>query len=139
MRGHGLSGNTPRLGVPLVAPPCLLPRDYLSDTPLLRAVGFWYLSMANWVRCPLPLFSAFPPWRACEVEVRYPPPPTKRSISAILARYPLKTRQDAVRCPPLRYYLERVLRDMGGVAKAVPHLTFPLKSMLAILSCLSSV
>ena len=28
--------------------------------------------MANWVRYPLPLFCAFPPWRACEVEVRYP-------------------------------------------------------------------
>ena len=30
--------------------------------------------MANWVRYPLPLFSVFPPWRACEAEVRYPPP-----------------------------------------------------------------
>ena len=29
--------------------------------------------MANWVRYPLPLFWAFPTWRACEVEVRYPP------------------------------------------------------------------
>ena len=26
---------------------------------------------------PLPLLCAFPPWRACEVEVRYPPPPQK--------------------------------------------------------------
>ena len=49
------------------------------DTPRLsqrypRLWGFWCLNMANWVRSPLPLFWAFPPWRACEVEVRYPPP-----------------------------------------------------------------
>ena len=37
-----------------------------------------------------------------------------RSGGAILARYPMKTRQIWVRCPPLRYYLERVLRNMGG-------------------------
>ena len=30
--------------------------------------------MANWVRYPPPLSERFPPWRACEVEVRYPPP-----------------------------------------------------------------
>ena len=50
------------------------PRDYLSDTPLACALwGFWCLNMANWVRYPLPLFWAFPPWSTCEVEVRYPP------------------------------------------------------------------
>ena len=76
----------------LVAPYCAIPRDYLSDTPYCALWGFWCLNMANWVRYPLPLFRAFPPWRACEVEVRYPPPP-KRGISAILARYPMKTRQ----------------------------------------------
>ena len=41
----------------LVAPYCAIPRDYLSDTPLSRAMGFWCLKMAaNWVRYPLPLF-----------------------------------------------------------------------------------
>ena len=54
------------------------PRDYLSDTPYCALWGFWCLNMANWVRYPLPLLSAFPPWRACEVEVRYPPPPTQK-------------------------------------------------------------
>ena len=29
--------------------------------------------MANWVRYPPPFSERFPPWRACEVEVRYPP------------------------------------------------------------------
>ena len=68
--------------------------------------------MANWVRYPLPFSERFPlgehaKWR-CDT------PPLKRGISAILARYPMKTRQIWVRDPPLRYYLERVLRDMGG-------------------------
>ena len=30
---------------------------------------------------PFSLFSAFAPWRACEVEVRYPPPPQKGYLS----------------------------------------------------------
>ena len=45
--------------------------------------------------------------------VRYPPP-HKRGISATLARYPLKTREMGAMPPPLRYYLESVLRAMGG-------------------------
>ena len=59
--------------------------------------------MANWV---------FPPWRECEVEVRYP---RSKGVSQRYLRGTLymKTRQ-RVRYPPLRYYLERVLRDMGG-------------------------
>ena len=50
-----------------VAPYCAIPRDYLSDTPLLRAMGFWCLNMANWVRYPSSFSEHFPPWRACEV------------------------------------------------------------------------
>ena len=41
------------------------------------------------------------------------PPPEKGGISVILARYHMKTRQKGA-IPPLRYYLERVLRDMEG-------------------------
>ena len=44
-----------------------------TDAPLACALwGFWCLNMTNWVRHPRPLFWEFPPWRACEVEVRYP-------------------------------------------------------------------
>ena len=48
------------------------------------------------------------------------PPPPKRGISAILARHPTKTRQNACDTPPLRYYLERALRDFGGVFRTGP-------------------
>ena len=74
--------------------------------------------MAKWVRYPLPLFSAFPPWRACEVEVGYPPP-QKRGISAILARYPMKTRQKRA-IPPLRHHLERGTAGYGWVSRTGP-------------------
>ena len=44
-------------GCAKVVPYCAIPRDYLSDTPLLRAMGgFRCLNMANWVRYLLPLF-----------------------------------------------------------------------------------
>ena len=82
----------------LVAPYCAIPRDYLSDTPLLRAMGYL----------------AFPPWRACEVEVRYPP--LKRGISAILARYPIKTRQMGV-IPPSAILSRKGIARYGGVSR----------------------
>ena len=68
--------------------------------------------MANWVRYPLPLFWAFPTWRACEVEVRYPPP--SKGVSQRYLRDTTWKQGNCVRYPPLRYYLEKVLRDMGG-------------------------
>ena len=83
--------------VTLVAPYCAIPRDYLSDTPLLRAMGFLVSQQGQSMRCG----------------GETPPPPPKRGISAILARYFLKTGK-WVRYPPLRYYLEKVLCDMGG-------------------------
>ena len=79
--------------------------------------------MASWVRYPLPLFWAFPPLRTCEVEVRYPPP--SKGVSQRYLRDTLCKQGKWVRYPPLRYYLERVLRDMGGIshwaAKYVTH------------------
>ena len=66
---------------------------------LLITMGFWCLNMTNWVRyTPPPLFWALPPWRAFEVEVRYPPP-NKRGISAIRVRNHMKTRQNACDAP----------------------------------------
>ena len=48
------------------------------------------------------------------MEVRYPTP--KRGISAILARYPMKTRQMGAIPPSAILPLERVLRDRGGIS-----------------------
>ena len=77
----------------LAAPYCAIPRDYLSDTPLLRAIGF-VVSQHDQLGA-------------------IPPPPHKRGISAILERYHIKQGK-WVLYPLLRYYLEKVLRDWGG-------------------------
>ena len=70
-------GNT------LVAPYCAIPRDYLSDTPLLRAMGLLVSQHGQLGAIPPPLFlSVSALERACKVEVRYPPPPSKGVPSA---------------------------------------------------------
>ena len=98
--------------------PVLRARDYLSDTPLLRAMGFLVSQHGQWGAIPPPPFlSVFPPWRACKVEVRYPPP--KRGISAILARYPMKTRQTGAILPSAILSRKGIAR-YGGVSRTGP-------------------
>ena len=41
---------------PIVAPYCAIPRDYLSDTPLLRAMGFFVYQHGQLGAIPLPPF-----------------------------------------------------------------------------------
>ena len=101
----------------LVAPYCAIPRDYLSDTPLLRAMGFLVSQHGQLGAIPPPPFSAFPRLRAFEVEVRYPP--LKRGISRILARYPMKTRQMGA-TPPSAILSRNGIARYGGVSRSGP-------------------
>ena len=99
---------------PLLSGPALRDTARLSQRypPIAR---YGVFGVATWpIGCdtPSPFSERFPheeytKWR-CDT------PPLKRGISAILARYPMKTGQIGAIPPPLRYYLERVLRDMGG-------------------------
>ena len=93
---------------------CIRLFSVLAIPPSLRAMGFWCLNMANWVRYPLPPFLSR---RACEVEVRYPP--LKRGISAILARYPTKTRQMGA-IPPSAILSRKGIARYGWVSRAGP-------------------
>ena len=103
------------IGMGLVAPYCAIPRDYLSDTPPFRGMGV--LGVSTWpIGCDTPsLFSErFPLWE--HAKWRCDTPLLNRGISAIPARY-LWKQGKWLRYPPLRYYLETVLRDyyhMGG-------------------------
>ena len=101
----------------LVAPYCAIPRDDLSDTPLLRAMGFLVSQHGQLGAILPPPFLSVSPLESMRSGGAIPP--LKRGISAILARHPIKTRQMGA-IPPLRYYLERVLRDMGGVSHTGP-------------------
>ena len=80
-----------RLLVTLVAPYRAIPRDYLSDTPLLRAMGFLVSQHGQLGAIPPPPFLCVSFLESMRSGGAIPP--LKRGISAILARYPKKTRQ----------------------------------------------
>ena len=81
-----------------MAPYCAIPRDYLSDTPLLRAMGFLVSQHGQLGAIPPPLFLSVSPLERMRSGGAIPPP-LKRGISAILARYPMKTRQNGCDTP----------------------------------------
>ena len=101
-----------------MAPYRALPRDYLSDTLLLRAMGFLVSQHGQLGAIPPPPFLSVSPlesmllWR-CDT------PPSK-GVSQRYLRDTLWKQGKWVRYPPLRYYLERVSRDMGGVSRTGP-------------------
>ena len=101
----------------LVAPYCAVPRDYLSDTPLLRAMGFFGVSA--WpVGCDTPSpFSERSPLDSMRGEGAIPP--LKRGISAILARYPMKTRQMGA-IPPSAILSRKGIARYGRVSRTGP-------------------
>ena len=69
-----------------------IPRDYLSDSPLLRAMEFLVSQHGQLIGCdiPSPRLSASP---LESMRSGGAIPPHKRGISATLARYHMKTRQ----------------------------------------------
>ena len=81
----------------LVALYCTIPRDYLSDTPLLRAMGFLVSQHCQLGAIPPPPFLSISPLQSMRSGGAIPP--LQKSISVILARYPMKTRQMGV-IPP---------------------------------------
>ena len=98
----------------LVAPYCAIPRDYLSDTPVLRAMGALVSQHGQLGAIPPPPFLSVCPLESLQSGGAIPPP-QKGYLSDTCAR-PYENKAKRVRYPPLRYYLERVLRDMGGIS-----------------------
>ena len=101
-----------------MAPYCAIPRDYLSDTPLLRAMGFLVPQHGQLSAIPPPPLLSVSPVESmrsggCDT------PPQKGYLSDTGA-IPYEKQGKWVRHPPLRYYLERVLRDRGGVSRTGP-------------------
>ena len=68
---------------------------------------------------PPPFLSVSLFWKACEVWGAIPPPPQKGYLSDTCA-IPCENKGKWVRYPPLQYYLERVLREMGGYLATGP-------------------
>ena len=57
-----------------MAPYCAIPRDYLSDTPLLRAMGFWVSQHGQLGAIPPPPFLSFSPLESMRSGGAIPPP-----------------------------------------------------------------
>ena len=101
----------------LVAPYCAIPRDYLSDTPLLRAMGFLVSQHGQLGAIPPPAFLSGSPLDSMRSGGAIPP--LKRGISAILARYPMKTRQMGA-IPPSAILSRKGIARYGGVSRTGP-------------------
>ena len=101
----------------LVAPYCAIPRDYLSDTPLLRAMGFLVSQHGQLGAIPPPPFLSVSPLESMRSGGAIPP--LKKGISAILARYPMKTRQMGA-IPPSAILSRKGITRYGGVSRTGP-------------------
>ena len=101
----------------LVAPYCAIPRDYLSDTPLLRAMGFLVSQRGKLGAIPPPPFLSVSPLESMRSGGAIPP--LKRGISAILARCPMKTRQMGA-IPPSAILSRKGIARYGGVSRPGP-------------------
>ena len=101
----------------LVAPYCAIPRDYLSDTPLLRTMGFLVSQHGQLGAIPPPPFLSISPLESMQSGGAIPP--LKRGISAIPARYPMKTRQMGA-IPPSAILSRKGIARYGGVSRTGP-------------------
>ena len=64
-----------------MAPYCAIPRDYLSDTPLLRAMGFLVSQHGRLGAIPPPPFLSVSPLESSRSGGAIPPPPQKGYLS----------------------------------------------------------
>ena len=107
-----------------MAPYCAIPRDYLSDTPRsLRAMGFSASQHGQMGAIPPPPFLSVSPLESMSMRSGGAIPPLKRGISAILARYPMKTRQMGA-IPPSAILSRKRIARYGGVSRTGPLSSF---------------
>ena len=94
-------------------------QDYLSDTPLLRAMGFLVSQHGQLAAISPSAFSELFPlgehakWR-CDT-----PPPQRRGISAILARYPMKQGKKACDTPLCDRISKGYCAIWGGISHSL--------------------
>ena len=88
-----------------MAPYCAIPRDYLSDTPLLRAMGFLVSQHGQLGAIPPPPFLRISPLESMQSGGAKIPPPQKGYLS------------DTCAIP----YENKALREMGAIPpSAIP-------------------
>ena len=105
----------------LVAPYCARPRDSLSDSPLLRAMGFLVSQHGQLGAIPPPPFLSISPLES--MRSGGAKPPLQRGISAILARYPKKTKQMGAIPPSVILSRKGIARYGGGISHGAAKFT----------------
>ena len=98
---------------PVVAPQCGIPQDYLGPTaiPLLRAMGFLVSQHGQIGAIPPPPFQSVFPVESMQSGGAIPTP-RSGYLSDTCARSS-ENQAKRMRYPPLRYHLDRVLRDVA--------------------------
>ena len=71
---HNFSAPLKTYPLTLLAPYCAIPRDYLSDTPLLRAMGFLVSQHGQLGAIPPPPFLSVSPLESMRSGGAIPPP-----------------------------------------------------------------
>ena len=103
---------------PLVAPYCAIPRDYLSDTPLLRAMGFLVSQHSQLGAIPPPPFLSVSPLESMQSGGAIPPPP-KGYLSDTRA-IPYENKANGCDTPLCDTISEGYCAIWGGVSRAGP-------------------
>ena len=103
---------------PFVAPYCAIPRDYLSDTPLLRAMGFLVSQHGQLGAIPPPPFSeSFPLGKHAKWRCDTPP---GKGVSQRYLRDTLWKQGKRVRIPPSAILSRKGIARYGGVSRTGP-------------------
>ena len=105
------------LRILLVAPYCAIPRYYLSDTPLLRAMGFLVSQHGQLGAIPPPPFLSVSPLESMRSGGAIPP--LKRGISAIPWPMPYENKANGCDTPSVILSRKCIAR-YGGVSRTGP-------------------
>ena len=120
-RDHFLqdSGCNPVDLVGLVAPYCAIPRDYLSDTHLLRAMGFLASQHGQLGAIPPPPFLSVSPLESMRSGGAIPPPPPQKGYLSDTCAIPYENKANGWDTPLCDTISKGVAR-YGGVSRTGP-------------------
>ena len=82
-----------------MAPYCAIPRDYLSDTPLLRAMGFLVSQHGQLGAIPPPPFLSASPLESMRSGGAIPPPPPQKGYLSNTCAIPDENKETACDTP----------------------------------------
>ena len=104
----------------LMAPYCVIPRDYLSDTPLLRAMGFWGSQHAQLGAIAPPPFLSVSPLKHMRSRGAIPPPPPQKGYLSDTSALPYENKANGCDTPLCDTTSKGCCAISGGVSRTGP-------------------